>query len=193
MSPIVLNDGKHTPLSNDDTLPASAIPISQDAGNTLARHDDGLYVPQSTPKILVAFSIALRPGEMQAFNSTFNVWNGEYGLGNYGSQAVTIDATTGAVIVPVEGMYRMTGMIVGSVNPGGSASAYINSARNEISDPAYPFPFYTGCATTLAAGQCTFGFTGLVGLSPNRKFSIYLSNNLSPNDPYCRLSFELIG
>lgn len=40
---IIYKDNKHTPATAGDTIPASAIPISAEQGNTLQAKDDGLF------------------------------------------------------------------------------------------------------------------------------------------------------
>ncbi|SAK62595.1 hypothetical protein AWB76_03275 [Caballeronia temeraria] len=166
-TPIVLDNGKHVPLADGDTLPSNGQPS-------------------------VRFSITLRSGEMEVFNSGYDVWNGQWGLGNWGDKSATIDASTGAIVVPVGGMYRVTGMMSGTAAANGTISGYLNQPKDICGDPAYPHPYYFGCRTAVSAGLCILPFAGVVGVGTGNKFSLYLAHNFQLSGD-SHLNFELIA
>ena len=131
---------------------------------------------------------------MATFNDSFRVWNGGWGYNNMGSEEIKVDTNTQAVIVPENGLYRITGVLVGDVSQTGRMGAYINQPPSEIgpNGPAYPFPFYVGSEQDVTPGRYTISFSNVVEAGPNAPFSFYMSSNFQPNDPYARILIELI-
>jgi hypothetical protein len=144
------------------------------------------------------FEVMLRSSEMVGYDSQFNVYNGKWGLTNLGSDPVTIDPTDGAISVKTTGLYRVTGNIAGDVNPSSSdsnelAQGYINLPPDQLKNgPGYPDPYYHGFQFSAQKGRITAPFSGTLVLTTWPKFSIYLSKNFTPAEPYTILLFELV-
>jgi hypothetical protein len=139
--------------------------------------------------------IGFRPSEMSTYDDNYRVWNGSWGYGNFGSEEIKVDSSSCAVTVPENGLYRITGVLVGQATQAGMMGAYINLPPADLKtqhSPAYPFPFYVGSEQDVTPGRYTISFSNVVEAGPDSPFSFYMSNNFQPNDPYARILIELI-
>jgi hypothetical protein len=59
----------------------------------------------------VIAKIGFRPSEMDDYDQNFRRWNGKWGWGNSGTQEMKVDMSNGSIILPVNGEYRVTGVI----------------------------------------------------------------------------------
>lgn len=134
----------------------------------------------------------IRTNEMTSFNDEYNVHNGKWGLDNI-TDTATFDPTTGAIVVPYKGQYRVTGVIVGAISDNSKrAQGYLNLPPDKVNDPSYADPFYHGFQFETADARVSAPFSGLLNLTTYDRFSLYLSKNFAPSDPYARLLFEFV-
>ncbi|WP_250437092.1 hypothetical protein [Caballeronia sp. ATUFL_F2_KS9A] len=128
------------------------------------------------------FFVGLRDDEMVEYDSTFNVWNGRWGLNNQGGDPVTIDANDGAIAIKTKGLYRVSGLITGIAAPSTGDNdlvrVYINLPPDQLErDPSYPDPYYFGSQTKNVGGRTTLPFSGHLVLTTWPKFTFYVSKN----------------
>jgi hypothetical protein len=138
----------------------------------------------------VIATIGFRPSEMDDYDQNFRRWNGKWGWGNSGTQEMKVDMSNGSIILPVNGKYRVTGMLVGQASEAGLVRAYAN--KPDAQDPSYPFPFYFGSAQTVGAGTVALPFSAAIDAGPNSPFCFFVSKTLIVNDPYAKVLIELI-
>ena len=127
----------------------------------------------------------LRPSDIVAFDDNYNVWSAAWGFDNRGTNPVKVDPSTQSVIVPVNGLYRLTCNLTGQVSSSGLAAAYVNIPPTQLKaqghDPSYPFPFYFYTRGVVNPGIFTLPFCGPLGAGPDAPFSIYYTKNYNPD------------